>query len=128
MLALVCVCVHARMQILLPGASKVSVYYAAAGSYINFACPLLSLCQLKCDAERHCRKCFFLYILMCAVAVAAAAVAANRLGGFALKRDVMLMCHSRSAADPSHRRSNKCCSLKVMPATNQAATTGAAGF
>lgn len=57
---------------------------------------------------------------------AAAAVAANSLGCFALKRDVMLMCHSGSAADPSHRRSNRCCSLKVVPATNQAATMAAA--
>lgn len=62
---------------------------------------------------------------MCA---AASAAAANSLCSFALKRDVMLMCHSGSAADPSHRRSNKCCSLKVMPATNQAATTGAGCF
>lgn len=71
---------------------------------------------------------FFFFILLLMCPAAAAAVAANSLDCFALKRDVMLMCHSGSAADPSHRRSNKCCSLKVVPATNQAATMAAAGL
>lgn len=101
-----------------PGASKVNVRDVTSGSYINFRLPSarpLSIQMWRWKASRE--VFFFSILLMCA------ALAANSRWRFALKRDAMLMCHSRSAADPSHRRSNKCCSLKVMPTTNQAAAT-----
>lgn len=52
----------------------------------------------------------FVFLLTCA----AAAAAVNSCCSYALKRDVILTCQSRSAADPSHHQSNKSCFLKVM--------------